>query len=175
METRTQNYASMVGGIVLILLGIIFFAVTQGAFDLNWGSIWPIFPMLAGLGLIMLGFTTESPQSRGALVFSGSIPLLVGAFFFATTTGIFSRGDQGTLWPVYPLIVGVAFFAGYLASGMRNVYFLIPGAMLVLVSLVFFAVTLTDSYDLLGKLWPIFLIAAGVLILVAPAARRVRG
>ena len=98
--------------------------------------------------------------------------LLLGTFFFATTTGVLSWSDQGSLWPIYPLIVGVAFFAAYFASGREQAGYLVPGAILSLVGLVFLGITLTGaSYDYIGKIWPIFLIIAGVILLVGPRLR----
>ena len=58
----------------------------------------------------------QESRRRAGLVIGGTIPLLVGAFFFATTIGILSWEDQGRLWPVYLLIVGVAFFRAELVK-----------------------------------------------------------
>lgn len=172
METRNNNLGSLIPGIVLIVLGLVFFAATQGAFNLNWGTIWPAFIMIGGAAVLLQAFLTPDPRRRAGLVLGGTIPLLIGAFFFATTTGLLDWSAQGTLWPIYPLIVGVAFFAAYLTSGLTQTGYVVPGAILTLVGLVFLGVALVGSYDIMGKIWPIFLILAGVLVLVAPQARR---
>ena len=90
-----------------------------------------------------------------------------------TTNGILSWSDQGTLWPIYPLVVGLAFLAAYLASGFKMIGYLIPGVILSLVGLVFLGIYWTGApYEYIGNIWPIFLILAGVLILFLPRVRR---
>ena len=173
MESKNYSKSSVVGGVVLILLGLIFFVAEQGMFGLDWGSIWPLFPMALGVGLLAMAVVADNPRARAGLVLPGTIALLLGAFFMATTTGILSWSDQGTLWPVYPLIVGVSFLTAYLASGFAQIGYLIPGVILSLVGLVFLGITWAGvSYDYIGKIWPIFLILAGVLILFLPRTRR---
>jgi hypothetical protein len=172
MDTKENNYGGAIGGAILIVLGLVFLAATQGFFSLDWGTIWPLFPMLAGAAGLAQAFLVEDRNRPAGLVLGGMIPLLVGAFFFATTMGLISWSDQGTLWPVYPLIVGVAFFAAYFVSGREQPAYLVPGAILSLVALVFLGIMLTgSSYSLIGRFWPLFLIIAGVLLLIAPRLR----
>jgi hypothetical protein len=164
----------MAGGVLLIILGLVFLAFTQNLFGLQWsdvGDFWPVFPIIGGLIVLLPALAATSSHARGAIVFAGTIPVLVGLFFLSITLGVFSWADHSFLWPVYPLIVGVSFLAGYAVSGFKHNYYLIPGLIVSAVALVFFAMTATGSYDLLGKLWPIFLIVAGLLMLI-PRARR---
>lgn len=161
-------------GVLLILLGLVFFVVTQGAFDLNWRTAWPVFPFIAGVFLLVLAYTSPNLYRRGGLVLGGTIPLLIGIFFFMTTTGLLSRNDMDKLWPVFPMIVGIAFFAAYLASERQQWYYLIPGSACTLVGVVFAALLWSGaSYSVIGQVWPIFLILAGVLLLFGNM-RRVR-
>jgi hypothetical protein len=165
----------MAVGVLLIILGLVFLAFTQNLFGLQWsdvGDFWPVFPIIGGLFVLVPALAATSSHARGAMVFAGAIPVLVGLFFFSITLGVFSWGDLSFLWPVYPLIVGVAFLAGYAASGFKHTYYLIPGLVVSAVALVLFAMTATGSYDLLGKLWPVFLIIAGLLMLI-PRTRRI--
>ncbi|MEO8286893.1 MAG: DUF5668 domain-containing protein [Chloroflexota bacterium] len=165
MDNRANN-SSMMAGIILIVLGLIFFAVTQGALNSSWGTIWPVFPILGGAIVLFQAFNAPNATARAGLVLGGAIPLLVGIFFFTITLGLFSWSDMGALWPVFPLIVGVAFWAAYFVSGFRQRAYAIPAIVLTLVGVVFLAITLTSvGYGVLGKLWPIFLIIAGVLLL----------
>jgi hypothetical protein len=173
METKYYRSSSVVIGLMLIVLGLAFFAATQGAFGLDWGNIWPLFPIVVGIGLLVAAFVADNANSRAGLVVPGTIALLLGSFFLATTTGILSWSDQGTLWPIYPLIVGVSLLAAYAVSGFRQPGYLIPGLIVSMVGLVFLGVVLTGTaYDYIGKIWPIFVIIAGVLILVLPRSRR---
>lgn len=167
METRQVTNGTTIAGIVLILLGIVFFVATQGVFDLNWGTIWPVFPILAGVGILAIAFTADTNAARSGLVIGGTIPLLVGAFFFAITLGLFQWGDMGTLWPVFPIIVGLAFLAAYFAGDREQPGLLWPAAIIGITGLVFLAITGTSvGYGVIAQLWPLLLIAAGVLMLV---------
>jgi type IV secretory pathway VirB3-like protein len=170
MDTKQFTNPSMIAGIALIVLGLIFFAVTQGAFSLNWGNIWPAFVVLAGLYLLAQAFSSNNPSWRTNGIMAGTLVTLMGAFFFATTFGIVSWG----LWPMYSLIVAAAFLAGYFASGREATRFLMPAAILGLIGIVFLALDATGAgYGAIGRLWPIFLVIAGVLVL-AQGARRPR-
>lgn len=165
--------SSTLAGIFLILLGVAFLAITQGAINLNWGSIWPIFPMIAGVFLLVLTFTSPNPAARSGLVFAGTIPLLLGLFFFAITLDILSWSNMGTLWPIFPLAVGVAFIIAYLVSNREHNFYLIPGASLIIIAVTFLVIfQVGGSASAIGKLWPIFLVMAGILLLVLPMIRR---
>lgn len=169
MDTkRYYNYGSILIGIVLIVLGLIFLATTQGYFNFDWGTIWPAFVVLGGVIPLLNLPNAHTPAQRGGLVIGATIPILLGVYFF----GAVNNWIGWEMWPVYPLIVGIAFFAGYLASGFQEVGFIIPGVILTAVGLVFGAFVLSNQYDLLGKIWPLFLILAGVLALIIPATRR---
>lgn len=168
MDLKQYNNSSMIGGIVLIVLGLIFFAATQGAFSLDWGNIWPAFVILAGVVMLARAFSTANPVERSGSAIGGTLVTLLGALFFATTFGVISWG----LWPVYPLIVAAALLAGYFASARENSRLLVPAAVLALVGIVFLGLDITGAgYRAIGQLWPIFLIIAGVLVL-AQGSRR---
>ncbi len=172
MSRRSDSTTTAVG-VLLILLGLVFFAVTQGVFSLNWRTVWPIFPILAGVFLLVLAYTSPNLLRRAGLVLGGTIPLLIGIFFFMITNDVLSRNDMGRLWPVFPLIVGIAFFAAYLASGRQQWYYLIPGSVLTVVAFVFGALLWSGtSYGALGQVWPVFLILAGVFLLFGNFRRR---
>ena len=171
MQGRYGNTSTAVG-VLLILLGLVFFAVTQGAFDLEWRTIWPIFPTIAGVFVLLMASQTADPWQRAGMVVGGAIPFMVGLFFFTTTTGILPRSEMGRLWPIFPLIAGVACFAGYFASGGRAKYYLLPGTILALVAVVFGSILLSGaSYASMGQIWPIFLIIAGVVLLFSNLRR----
>jgi hypothetical protein len=166
MENKALKDGTTAFGILLIVLGLVFFLATQGFLGLEWGTIWPIFPSLAGAGLITVGMLSQDRGARTWLVFAGTIPLLIGLYFFLVSTGVLERGATGRLWPVFPLIVGIAFFAGFLASGMRYKVLLMPGIVLVAFALTFLSLLWTrTSFEYLGRLWPLALIVIGVALL----------
>ena len=174
MDRRYSNTSTAVG-VLLILLGLVFFAVTQGVFDIQWRTAWPLFPTVGGLFLLALAIAAPDLRRRSSLVFAGMVPLLVGLFFFSATTGILPREDMGRLWPIFPLSVGIAFFAAYFASGGQQRFYLIPGSIVTTVALVFGAILWSGgSYGVIGQLWPVFLIVAGVALLLPRLRRRER-
>lgn len=170
-DAQVTRGATLAGGI-LIVLGVVFLLVTQGAINLNMGMLWPVFPILAGAFVLYRAFAASDPFARSGLVLGGTIPLLVGFFFFTITLGIFQWNDMGMLWPMFPLIVGVAFVAAYLASSREQVAFLIPASILIIVAVTFFTILqVGGSYSAIGKMWPLFLVMAGVILLVVPMLR----
>ena len=171
METKSHSSNSIVGGVLLIALGLVFFVVTQTNVSLEWGKIWPMFVVLAGVPQMVRAFQTDNPRVRGGLVLGGTIPILLGVYFFCAMNGILSWG----LWPVYPLILGVAFLAAYLASGLVENRYLIPGIVLSITGVVFMGIVVLSDYSIMGKIWPIFLVIGGIILLVSPRASRSRG
>jgi hypothetical protein len=96
------------------------------------------------------------------------INFLVGAFFFGFTFGFFEWGDMAVLWPVFPLIVGVAFFVAWLFSGLQDWGLLIPGAITAGVGIVGLGLTLfgkVEAFASLLRFWPVLLIGLGLLVL----------
>ncbi|MFL5732773.1 MAG: LiaI-LiaF-like domain-containing protein [Chloroflexia bacterium] len=169
METKQNNYGGVMGGAILIVLGLIFLAATQGFLNLDWGNIWPLFLILAGAATLSQAIMTTGPRRRAGLVFGGTIPFLLGVFFLATITGLLSWSDQAVLWPIYPLIVGVAFLAAYFTSGREQSAYLLPGSIITLIALLFLGITLTGiGFSYIATIWPVFLIVAGLLILMGP-------
>lgn len=167
MSSDSTNSAKLIGGILLIVLGLIFFGMTQGLLNVSWGALWPIFLVVGGIVGLTRAFETDSPTRRAGAVLGSSIVLLMGAFFFATTLGLLAWDDHKALWPVYPLIVGIALLAGYFASGRVRANFLTAGLVVSAASLVFLVLSLTStSYSTLGRLWPLFLIAVGIMLVV---------
>jgi hypothetical protein len=82
---------------------------------------------------------------------------------------------MGTLWPVFPIIVGLAFLAGYFAGNREQPGLLWPAAIIGGTGLTFLVITGTSlGYGVLGQLWPLVLIAAGVFMLVPRLWRNAR-
>ncbi|MEA2576262.1 MAG: hypothetical protein QOH93_3560, partial [Chloroflexia bacterium] len=84
MNTKHFSNNSIVGGVVLILLGLALFAGTLNPFGLGWGSLWPVLVAVPGTGLLALAFTI-SKERRAGVVMSGASLLLLSIFFFAFT------------------------------------------------------------------------------------------
>lgn len=170
MDSKQMRGSSVTVGLVLIVLGLFFFATTQGIipgtwFNLNWEVIWPVMMIMLGAA-IFVGALSRVGQPRAAAATFGSLVVLLGAFFFATTVGFISWEDQGRLWPIYPLTLGVALLIGYLMSGLEQRGYLISGLLVASIGLVLLVVALTNTYLYLSQIWPLALMFLGVLMIV---------
>jgi hypothetical protein len=178
MNLRQYGDFRTISGIGLVLLGLIFFAATQGLFGLDWGNSWPAYLLVLGVLGVLGALTNEAPQTRAAVATFGVFLTLLSLFFFATTLGYVSWGDQAVLWPIYPLILGVALLAGYWAGGSAQPGYLTGGLILVVLGGVFLVITLflgwawfTGFWERLpvdwGRHWPLALLLASVVLFVA--------
>jgi hypothetical protein len=67
------------------------------------------------------------------------------------------------IWPVFPLLGGLAFLAGYAASGFKEEGFVFVGTVAVLIGLFFFGFTLGFwEWADMAKLWPVFFLIGGL-------------
>lgn len=155
-------------GLGLIGLGIAF-VVAQW---IGWGRIWPLFPVLGGVGFLVSYVLTDFKDE--GLVFVGILALLVGIFFFGFSLGFWQWRQMRELWPVFPLILGVAFVALFFAGRARDAGSLGVGCAALVVGIAGLAFT----YGLVGRdiwrYWPVLLILVGVLSLVGGLLRVVR-
>ena len=161
METKSSNRSgNVIGGLVLIALGIWFFLSTLGVRLPDVGNFWPIFPTLAGLAFIV----AYARQRDAGLLIPGVGAFLIGLFFFLFTLGSFEWSQMGQLWPVFPLIGGLAFLAAYLSE--RDAGLLIPAVGGVGVGVIGLFFTLSGlSLAWLGTFWPVILILVGIFVL----------
>jgi hypothetical protein len=146
MNTKHFSNNSIVGGVVLILLGIASLAGTLNVFDLGWGNLWPVFLAVPGAGLLALAFTM-SKERRAAVVMGGTTLLLLSVFFFAFTLDRAEWSEQATLWPLYVMIPGLGALVAYLASDMERPAYLMLGAVISTVAGILLVGTVTGSLE----------------------------
>jgi hypothetical protein len=131
--------------------------------------MWPIFPTIVGLSMFVgWFFAPKKPGSHGIMI-PAMINFLVGVFFFGFTFGIVQWSDMSVLWPVFPLIVGVAFFVAWLFSGLSDWGMLVPCAITAGVGIVGLAFTVFGQVEAVSSLiryWPVLLIGLGILVLI---------
>jgi len=155
-------------GLGLIGLGIAFVMAQW----IGWDRIWPLFPVLGGLGFLawyaFTGFKEEG------LLFIGVLALLVGLFFFGFTLGFWEWSQMGDLWPVFPLIGGVAFVALFLGGRGRDPGTLGVGCAALIVGIVGLAFTHGLVSGDIWRLWPLLLILVGVISLAGTLVRALR-
>jgi hypothetical protein len=67
------------------------------------------------------------------------------------------------IWPIFPLLGGLAFLAAYVVGGFREAGFVFVGLAATLVGLFFFGFSLGYwEWAEMSRLWPVFLIIGGV-------------
>lgn len=162
MKTESSNRSgNVIGGLVIIALGIWFLLGALGVRLPGIGNFWPIFPTLAGLAFIV----AYVRQKDAGFLIPGVAGFLIGLFFFLFTLGSFEWSQMGQLWPLFPLIGGLAFLAAYLSD--RDAGLLIPAVGGVGVGVIGLFFTLSGfSLAWLGTFWPVILILVGILVLV---------
>ena len=107
---------------------------------------------------------------RGALL-PGLLLILVGAWLLATTLGV-PLPDLSQLWPLVPLVFGLAALVQYLAEGRRSDGLVFTGVSAALLGAFFLAITLGPlEWRDLGRLWPVFVLIPGVAFLAQWLAR----
>jgi hypothetical protein len=71
------------------------------------------------------------------------------------------------LWPIFPLLGGLAFFAGYAASGFQDAGLAFVGTAATLIGLFFFGFTLGNwEWVEMVRLWPVFALIGGIAFVV---------
>ena len=92
-------------------------------------------------------------QQKSNLIW-GVLLIVLGIIFLVGNT---SRMGMETLWPLFPLSIGVAFWIGYFTN-RKNYGLLMPGCVLVVVSLLFIYCNVAGWWRM-ESLWPVFILA----------------
>lgn len=157
-----KNNSNLVGGLVLMGIGAWFLLRNMIPALPGMDAFWPIFPVLVGLSFLV-GYV----RSREAgLLIPGVSSLLIGLFFFAFSLHMVSWSAMGVLWPIFPLIGGVAFAATFVATGAQEWGLLVPAGAGLAVG--FFGLVLGfggSGLLTLINFWPVLLILAGLAVL----------
>jgi len=156
-------------GLSLIGLGAAFLL----AQSFGWGRIWPIFPLIGGLAF--LGSYVATGFTDGGLAFVGTAATLIGLFFFGFTLGVWEWADMGRLWPVFPIIGGIAFVILFLADRAHELSVLGIGVAAIVVGLGGLAVIHGYAGTNLVQWWPVLLILVGAISLLGAVVRMLRG
>ncbi len=144
---------SLLPGIILIVLGIIFFL--PNVTDLRGRELWPTFVLALGVVFYIL-FLAD--RARYGLLMPATILTVTGLmFFYCVFEGWYMMRD---IWPLFIVAPGLGFLLMYF-FGKKEQGLLIPGGILIAVGLFFLGGTTEYEY-----LWPIILIAIGIALLI---------
>lgn len=158
-----------VGGLILIVIGLVFLLESLDICSFQWSHIL----IILGVLFYVNAFTS---MDKGA-VFPGTILLLIGLLFLLKS-GHILYDPWYVLWPLFPAIVGFAFIVLFIFRP-GDWGLLIPGGILMLFGIIFLA----DNYGCIGfdpgyiisRYWPLILIVIGVkLLLDARVIRRIK-
>lgn len=165
---RSERNGVVIWGLIMIAAGGWFLLRSMGIRLPGMGEMWPIFPILVGCSIFLSWlFSTDKRANHGVMI-PVTINVLIGLFFFAFTLGIVPWSAMGFLWPVFPLIVGIAFLVAWVFSLFSNWGLLIPAGITATVGIVGLGFTLSGQSELFGwivRFWPLALIALGVVVL----------
>lgn len=166
MQERSQRsqIRGLAWGSILMFLGLWFLLERLGIHLPDLDQLWPIFPTLGG-GAFLLGYFTRENADPG-LVWPGTAFTLCGVFFFFFTFEVVDWSDMDRLWPVFPLIGGLAFVATWAAGRCREPGLLVPGGMAIAVGVIGLLFTVgrwtLDQVELAGA---VLLVLLGVRII----------
>ena len=160
MEANRRS--ALVGGVVLILLGILFL-VGQLVPNL-WGWVgsftWPWFVVGAGALLLLIGLASNAPGMAVPACIVGGIGLLL---YWQNATNNWESWAYA--WTLIPGFAGVgAVLMGLWTGQWKTVW---GGLWSIMVSLILFAIfaSFLGGPFSLGKYWPVLLILLGLLSL----------
>ena len=162
-----KRKSAIAGGIILILLGLLFLAseIFPNVFSF-WS--WPF--ILVVIGVVFLIWAILS--STGGLAVPGMILSgLGGIFYYQTVTGDWTSWSY--IWALIPGFVGLGVFLGGIIDrkfkeGLNS------GLTLVLLSaIMFFAFGSFFGLEYgIAKYWPVLLVALGVIALIRALTSR---
>lgn len=146
----------------------LFSGLLPGMFPVSMETAWPLILVVVGVSLLLSApFRRTRSRKDPGQVLPGLINLQLGAFFLLFTTGRLDFSQMESLWPVFPLIVGIAFAGAFVASLGRKPRLLVPGFICFSVGTIGLAFTLTPLGDLLAFLgWPVVLLALGAIFVL---------
>ncbi len=165
---RTGN--SLLIGFLLVLIGIYLLAAEFYPVLKIWRFIqlpWPAWLVAVGAGLLLIGVVN---RTAGMAIPASILAGIGGILWYQNQTGDWA--SWAYLWALIPGFAGFGrILAGLLSGRLRRN--LAGGLWQIVVSLVLTTVFgVLFRSDLIGTLWPVALIAIGLLILAQAFFRR---
>ena len=170
MERRPRS--SVLGGLLLILLGVAFLAYQVMPAWFGWMRVemsWPLIVVSVGVFLLVFGLVIGQP---GMAVPASIVAGIGGILYYQNMTGNWESWAYA--WALIPGFVGIGTILTGLLGGAKLRDSLEGGLWLIVISSVMFSIfaSFLGGVDLFGPYWPALLILLGILILVRNIFRR---
>ena len=166
----SRRWDTVTLGLALVIAGVLLLLSNLEILDIELNRIWPL--GLAALGVLFF-FSVRGKVHKGA-VFPGTLFLLIGLFLFLWENRLIPRGD-GTRWPAFLIIVGIAFVVLYIWDRRDRETFVL-GIMLTIFGAIFMAdahyYLPWSPWELVFKSWPLLLVLVGISMLARVWERR---
>lgn len=170
MNRDSRSAASMIFGIILVVLGILFLTAQFLRIDL-WSLAWPFFVIIPGL-MFFAGMIASGKGKAGGLAIPGSIVTTVGLILLYDNT-FNAWATWSYAWAlVFPTSIGL----GLLIKGLweerepdvrQGRQMVLVGLIIFVAAAVFFEVIIgIGAGGLSSYFWSLALIALGVYLLV---------
>lgn len=158
-------------GVFFVLVGAVLLLWTAGSLH-RFANLWPLLPLLVGLVLLYFRVFRSGPDYY---VFLATSLMLAGVLFLLTNTAI--PVELGRIWPLFMTIIGVALLLyGLRKSGSSRVTFVVPGAAMALLSLIFLPFSLdlvtVEFASFVAVWWPVLLIVMGIALVMVHTGRK---
>lgn len=157
---KQNKRSSMGSGIFFLLLGAFFYALNTGQFKGDTGNLFMVF--IGGL-FLSLYFLTRQEWA----VYPGSFILVSGIAIYITSQGL----NLNIYWPLLILLPGLGFLI-ILILTPHNRWALLPGAVTILIALLFFAINfglIPAGYEnYVSYLPPVVFVLLGLKLIIFP-------
>ncbi|TLS39214.1 LiaI-LiaF-like domain-containing protein [Pseudalkalibacillus caeni] len=146
-------------GILLIGIGSFFLLENFNVPYMDQLASWPLILIIIGFAFLFQAFLVKEYQN----IFPGIILIGLGVHFFALNSLPFWPNS----WGMYTLIVSLAFLFTYYKTKKGGLF---TGMALLIISLfellyTGFQLWLQTTFNFIGELWPIILIAFGIYLI----------
>jgi hypothetical protein len=144
--------------VFIVLAGIMLLVFNLMNVSLTIDKIWPAIPIVIGLSFLL------KVNTDYGVVFPAIILIGVGTIFYIDNLQLLGPGvNMGQLWPLFPIVVGLAFVALFVFRP-RDWGVLIPAAACLITGVVF--LSMQNVQSLVVYIIAPVIILVGILMIV---------
>ncbi len=168
-STTPSNLPALAGGLILILLGLLFLIGQFFRIDLA-GFLWPFFILVPGVLVFLYALSLSDATGEGLAVFGSLVSVTGLLLLFQNTTGLWASWAYA--WSlVIPTSIGLGQWIFGARKGRPDIArigarLMWVGLAIFLAGFIFFELIIGISGLSLGQwVWPLVLIILGIAIL----------